>query len=141
MTLRDRLVANPVAGIAALRGERATGVGGKAYQDLKQRFHQEILDRVDLDRMQRLEPARVRAEIGALVEKMIGEQSVALNEGERAALVQEIQDEMLGLGPLEPLLADPTISDILVNGHDQVYIERTGKLEQVPMSGSATTTT
>ena len=133
MTLRDRLVAQPAAGAATLRGERAPSVGGRAYQDLKERFHHEILDRVDLDRMQRLPPERLRVEIGALVEQMIGEQSVALNDGERLALVREIQNEMLGLGPLEPLLADPTISDILVNTHRTVYVERRGKLELTPV--------
>jgi len=133
MTLRDRLVAQPTTGATVLRGERAATVGGRAYQDLKERFHQEILDRVDLDRMQRLAPERLRAEIGALVEQMIGEQSVALNEGERSALVREIQNEMLGLGPLEPLLADPTISDILVNTYRTVYVERRGKLELTPV--------
>ena len=60
---------------------------------------------------------------------MLADESVALNEAERGKLVREIQDEMLGLGPLEPLLADPTISDILVNTHSKVYVERRGKLE------------
>jgi pilus assembly protein CpaF len=133
MTLRERLVTEPMARVAGLRGEASAGVGSKAYHELKERFHHDILDRVDLARMQRLEPERLRAEIGALIEKMLGEEAVALNESERASLVREIQNEMLGLGPLEPLLADPTISDILVNTYRTVYVERRGKLELTPV--------
>ena len=133
MTLRERLVTEPMARVAGLRGEASAGVGSKAYHELKERFHHDILDRVDLARMQRLEPERLRAEIGALIEKMLGEETVALNESERASLVREIQNEMLGLGPLEPLLADPTISDILVNTYRTVYVERRGKLELTPV--------
>jgi len=134
MTLRERLITHPAGTVAAIRGDGSAGVGSRAYNDLKQRFHNEILDRVDLSQMQRLEPARLRAEIGALVEKMIAEQAVALNEGERSNLVREIQNEMLGLGPLEPLLADPTISDILVNTYRTIYVERGGKLELTPVA-------
>ena len=133
MTLRERLVTEPMARVAGLRGEASAGVGSKAYHELKERFHHDILDRVDLARMQRLEPERLRAEIGALIEKMLDEETVALNESERASLVREIQNEMLGLGPLEPLLADPTISDILVNTYRTVYVERRGKLELTPV--------
>jgi pilus assembly protein CpaF len=134
MTLRERLVMEPrPQDASALRGPAVAGVGSKAYHELKDRFHHDILDRVDLARMQRLEPERQRAEIGGLVEKMLAEQAVALNEGERASLVIEIQNEMLGLGPLEPLLADPTISDILVNTHRTVYVERKGRLELTPV--------
>jgi pilus assembly protein CpaF len=109
-------------------------VGSKAFHELRERFHHDILDRVDLARMQQLEPERLRTEIGMLVEKLLFEQAVALNESERASLVREIQNEMLGLGPLEPLLADPTISDILVNTYRTVYIERKGKLELTPVA-------
>jgi len=136
MTLRERLVMDPrQPDGAALRAQAqaGTGVGSRAYHDIKDRFHHDILDRVDLARMQKLEPERQRAEIGLLVEKMLGEQAVALNESERGSLVLEIQNEMLGLGPLEPLLADPTISDILVNTHRTVYVERKGKLELTPV--------
>jgi pilus assembly protein CpaF len=135
MTLRDRLVMEPrMQDASALREAPGAGVGSKSYHELKDRFHHDILDRVDLARMQRLEPERQRAEIGALVEKMLAEGAVALNEGERASLVIEIQNEMLGLGPLEPLLADPTISDILVNTYRTVYVERKGKLELTPVA-------
>ena len=133
MTLRERLGTGASTGAAALRADRNAGVAAKSYRDLKERFHHDILDRIDLERMKGLEAARVRVEIGALVEKMLAEGTVALNEAERAKLVLEIQDEMLGLGPLEPLLADPTISDILVNTYRTVYIERRGKLELTPV--------
>jgi pilus assembly protein CpaF len=133
MTLRERLGNEPAGTVLSLR-DAAGGVGSKAYQDIKTRFHSEILDRVDLERMGKLDPTRLRAEIASLVEKMLSEQAVALNDSERANLVKEIQNEMLGLGPLEPLLADPTISDILVNTYRSVYVERRGRLERTTVT-------
>ncbi len=96
---------------------------------LKTQIHQEILARMDLQQMEQLSPERLRAELKALTENLIGEFRLALNETERRQIIQGIQDEMLGLGPIEPLLADPTVSDILVNGPFQVYAERRGKIE------------
>jgi pilus assembly protein CpaF len=135
MTLRERLVTESPAMRAGLPRAQAmtNAVGSKAYHELKQRLHHEILDRVDLARMQTLETERLRTEIAVLVEKLFAEHEVALNETERAAMVREIQNEMLGLGPLEPLLADPTISDILVNTYRTVYVERRGRLELTPV--------
>jgi pilus assembly protein CpaF len=105
-----------------------------ALQQLKSRLHQNILDRLDLERLQRLAPERVREELRGLTERLLAEEAVALNETDRAALVREIQNEMLGLGPLEPLLADPSISDILVNTHSSVFVERHGRLERTGIS-------
>jgi len=106
----------------------------RAYQELKQRVHQTLLDRVDLSRLQRLDSERVSDELKLLVEQILAEESVALNDAERRTLVRDIRHEMLGLGPLEPLLSDPTISDILVNTHRQVYVERRGRLELTDVS-------
>jgi pilus assembly protein CpaF len=99
------------------------------YQSLKVRIHQRLLDSVDLSVMESLSADRLKEEIAALVERLLTEEAVVVNETERRSLVRDIQHEMLGLGPLEPLLADPTVSDILVNGCSQVYVERCGKLE------------
>jgi pilus assembly protein CpaF len=110
-----------------LRPEAA--IGHSAYQALKVGIHQKLLDRVDLAAMESLTEDRLKEEIAMLVARLLSEDAVLVNDAERAMLIRDIQHEMLGLGPLEPLLADPTISDILVNSHSQVYIERRGKLE------------
>ena len=108
---------------------RGGGLGGRAYQDLKMQLHQTLLERVDLDRMQRLGADQLRDELKGLVERLLEENNLVLNASERHSLVRDIQYEMLGLGPLEPLLADPAISDILVNTSRRVFVERRGKLE------------
>jgi pilus assembly protein CpaF len=106
-----------------------TGIGYASYQALKVGVHQKLLDRVDLAAMESLTEDRLKEEIAVLVARLLSEDAVLVNDAERAMLIRDIQHEMLGLGPLEPLLADPTISDILVNSHSQVYVERRGKLE------------
>ena len=130
MSLRERLQAHQAnaQGVVVLRPE--PGIGHTAYQELKFRIHQRLLDRVDLSVMESLTPERLKEEIAILVERLLSEEAMVVNDSERAGLVRDIQHEMLGLGPLEPLLADPTISDILVNSHSQVYVERRGKLER-----------
>jgi pilus assembly protein CpaF len=130
MSLRERLQAHQAnaQGVVVLRPE--PGLGHTAYQELKVRIHQRLLDRVDLAVMESLTPERLKEEIALLVERLLSEEAMVVNDSERASLVRDIQHEMLGLGPLEPLLADPTISDILVNSHSQVYVERRGKLER-----------
>ncbi|WP_055325684.1 CpaF family protein [Ralstonia solanacearum] len=100
-----------------------------AYQQVAMDVHQIIIDRVELGRLQQLTPDQVKRELAQLVERIVDEGKHQLNEAERRRLVSDVQDEMLGYGPLEPLLADPTISDILVNTHQRVYVERRGKLE------------
>ncbi len=100
-----------------------------AYQELKLHIHQRLLDWLDLSAMESMLPERLLAEIKTLVERLLVDEGTPINEAERQHIVRDIQHEVLGLGPLEPLLADPTISDILVNTHRQVYVERRGKLE------------
>ena len=130
MTLRDRLenikqdtVQAPVA------TPQAVAVASRSYQELKSRIHQKLLNRVDLAAMESMSPERLQEELKVLVERLLSEESLAINEAERKSLVRDIQHEVLGLGPIEPLLADPTVSDILVNTHRQVFVERLGKLE------------
>jgi pilus assembly protein CpaF len=127
MSLRERLAVEAPAGAALARPEAR--IGASAYQDLKIDIHQKLLDRVDLSVMEKLTEDRLRQEIAGLVERLLAESAMVVNDAERSTLIRDIQHEMLGFGPLEPLLADPTVSDILVNGHSQVYVERRGRLE------------
>ncbi|MDA8224381.1 MAG: CpaF family protein [Betaproteobacteria bacterium] len=130
MSLRDSL--EGVGGEAV--NERSDLLAGgfverKSYSELKTRIHRKLLDRVDLAMMETMSPEQLRAELKTMVERLLSEETLAINEDERKNLVRDIQHEVLGLGPLEPLMADPTISDILVNTYRQVYVERRGKLE------------
>jgi pilus assembly protein CpaF len=104
-------------------------VSRDAYQELKSRIHRRLLDRLDLPNLARIPQEVLEGEIGRAIEALVRGESMPLTGAERARLIIEIMHETLGLGPLEPLLHDPQISDILVNGPNQVYIERFGKLE------------
>ncbi|MET0323183.1 MAG: CpaF family protein [Duganella sp.] len=126
ISLRERLESGEARG----SGQRAPGgIDNRAYQKLKQRLHAQLLDRVDLESMQRLTQDQIRVELRNLVERLLEEDAVVINDAERKTLTRDIQNEMLGFGPLEPLLEDPTVSDILVNTFRQIYVERRGKLE------------
>jgi len=101
------------------------------YQDLKNKIHQELLNRLDLERLTRMRREDAEPEIRNLIVSMIERESasIPLSLYEREALIADVINELFGLGPLEILLRDPNVSDILVNRCDQVYIEREGKLE------------
>jgi len=103
----------------------------KEYYELKTRIHDRLLSLIDLSLIESLDEAMLRQEIRRLVERILMEDknSIPLNYNERERLFKEIQYEVMGLGPLEPFLQDPTISDILVNTHRQIYVERFGRLE------------
>ena len=100
-----------------------------AYIKLKNRLHMQILEKVDLASLESMSDVRLRQEIGTLVTLLLAENPAQINDLERRTLVRDIQNEMLGLGPLELLMADPSVSDILVNSYNQIYVERRGKLE------------
>jgi pilus assembly protein CpaF len=102
----------------------------QAYQDIKLRAHLALLDQIDLKLVEKLSPTQRRDELKCVAEKVLVAENVALNDAERKNVVRDVLDEVLGLGPLEPLLADPSVSDILVNTCDHVYVERRGKLEE-----------
>jgi pilus assembly protein CpaF len=101
------------------------------YYELKTRIHDRLIDLIDLSLIESTDQHVIKSEIKSLVERILVEEEndVPLNLIERERLFREIQDEVLGLGPLEPFLQDPTISDILVNSYRQVYVERFGILE------------
>jgi len=99
------------------------------YHEMKTKIHEKLMDQMDLTLIDSVEENILRQEIRRLAEKIVAEEKFPLNYGERDRLFKEIQDEVLGLGPLEPFMQDPTVSDILVNTYRQIYVERFGKLE------------
>ncbi|MGB0128450.1 MAG: CpaF family protein [Rhodocyclaceae bacterium] len=131
MSLRERLGAANGAKLAQAREAVAprTVRSTRAYQALKSHMHKVLLDRIDLEAMENFSPERLREELRGMVETLLQEENLVVNEVERRNLVRDIQYEMLGLGPLEPLLADNSVSDILVNNSQQVYVERRGVIE------------
>ena len=138
MSLRERLAvagdgrhgAPGMTGTVGIGGAPGTpSLAAAAYQDLKKSMHHMIMERIDLERLQRLTPEQFKHELALLVQRIIEEERIVLNQHERHSLVLDIQHEMLGFGPLEPLLADPGVSDILVNTAAMVYVERAGRLE------------
>ena len=98
--------------------------------DLKVALHQRLLESLNLVVLENMQRNEVAVQIAPLVKEMLNEERVALNAAEYTTLLDEILDEFLGLGPLEPFLKDPTISDILVNTYNQVFVERHGRLEK-----------
>jgi pilus assembly protein CpaF len=101
--------------------------------DLKVTLHQRLLDMLNLSVIDKMPPEEFRREIGEMVRELLIEENRPLNLSERNQLVDEILDELLGLGPLEPLLKDNTITDILVNTYQQVFVERDGRLSTTPV--------
>ena len=104
------------------------------YQQVKSDLHRKILDRLDLEKLGRSTGDSAREEVLVLIRNAVNNEVIPLSFAERERLSREILDEIFGLGPLEPLLKDHTISDILVNRYDRVYIERAGKLELTGLS-------
>jgi pilus assembly protein CpaF len=129
MGLRERLDrggrATPVAGIPVAYG----GITPDSYHQLKGELHQRLIDKIDLTTIENLPRDQIREEMRMILANMLAGSELPLNRSERELMVEELLDEITGLGPLEPLLRDQSISDILVNTYDTVYIERFGKLE------------
>ncbi|MSV30754.1 MAG: CpaF family protein, partial [Bryobacterales bacterium] len=98
--------------------------------ELKSLIHKKLIGVLNLDRVSSIPKDRVRAEIGRVVERLLEEERVPMTTQEQNRIVEEVLDEVLGLGPLEPLLKEPSISDILVNRYNKVFIERGGKLQE-----------
>jgi pilus assembly protein CpaF len=102
------------------------------FAELKTRIHRQLIDRLDLSKLAVIPPDVVRAEIARVVQGLLDEEQTPLSRQERDNLVLEVWHETFGLGPLEPLMQDPSVSDILVNGPRNIYVERRGKLERTP---------
>ena len=123
--------------VATAPGTAAT-IGGSSraadrYFELKSEIHRKLIGVINLDRVSSIPKERVRSEIGRVVERLLEEERVPMTTAEQNRIIEEVLDEVLGLGPLETLLKEPAISDILVNGYDKVYIERAGKLSLTPV--------
>jgi pilus assembly protein CpaF len=141
MGLKDRLVGRP-QGAAGTSGMTAPGQSmapaearpQDTYQELKQHIHRQLIDRLDLASLESVDNEFLQSQVDRVVRQLLREQDLRLPPSDEERLVKEIKDETFGLGPIEPLLHDPDISDILVNTHRQVYIERRGRLEQTPIT-------
>jgi pilus assembly protein CpaF len=123
-------VQEPEAAMSLMASWRGDEVRETKLYEVKSRIHHLLLERLDLSQMENLEDLQVAREIRQALEQLFQEESEPINLREKNRLIQELEFEILGLGPLEPLLTDPTISDILANRFDQVYIERRGLLEK-----------
>jgi pilus assembly protein CpaF len=133
MALRERLIReNGFPGSGNGNGSDASGQN--TFQEMKSRLHRVLINRMDLTKLSALSTEQVHAEVSRLAESVLAQESMPLSAAERDRLVNDVQHELFGLGPLEPLLADPAISDILVNSHRTIYIEKRGKLEQTDVA-------
>ena len=113
---------------------RSIGVSPKVYQELKTTLHRELINRIDLVKLTSLEDVKARLQVQEVIHEYIGNLDTPLSAVERDRLSREVLHEVFGLGPLEPLLQDPTISDILVNTYRSVYVERGGLLEKTSVA-------
>jgi pilus assembly protein CpaF len=125
MSLRDKL--------SALKSddehEPVQAVQRDSYKQMKEQMHVKMLERFDLTALETLAPDQLRQEIATMIDRMLLDEQAPVSSIERRMLVRDIQHEMLGFGPLELLMADPSVSDILVNAYNQIYVERKGRLE------------
>src|SRR5947209_7645909 len=138
MGLRDRLKrtdgapparGTPAGGVGVLSPPSWSGITTEVYQNLKHELHQKLIEKLDLKTIEKLPRAQLHDELRLILSGLLAGTELPLNRQEREQMVEELLDEVTGLGPLEPLLRDQTISDILVNRYDTIYIERFGKLE------------
>ncbi len=111
-----------------------SGGGGGKFEELKRQIHAKLVERLDLSRVKDLAGDTMRRDIRRAIEHLCDTENPLLNRIEREKLIEEILDETLGFGPLEPLLKDPTVSEIMVNGPKKVYVERRGKLEKTEVA-------
>src|SRR6059058_1404007 len=118
------------AGIGAAVETKRTGLSFKEYQELKSSVHRDLISRVDLERVATQRDEYTRGQVLSVIQDLVSNLKTPLSGRERERLSLEVLDEVFGLGPLEPLLQDPTVNDILVNGPKQVYVERAGMLEE-----------
>ena len=131
MSLRERLtVVSPTEAISSVEMDFYL----PAYQQLKRHLHHLLLEKIDLERLQTLTIDQFKREISNLVDLISDEEKLMVNQLERRQLALDMQYEMLGFGPIEPLLADPSVSDFLVNTFNQIYVERRGRLELTPIT-------
>ncbi|MGD0929235.1 MAG: CpaF family protein [Candidatus Korobacteraceae bacterium] len=119
----------PASQLAAHLGRDENPLLARAQQDVKSAVHRELIGKVDLEKLLYMQDTRGRQQLLAVILQLVGEHGIPFSASERSRLANEVMDEVFGLGPLEPLLQDPTVTDILVNTADAVYVERGGVLE------------
>src|SRR6201997_5374367 len=126
----NSITAQGIAGTATAPETKRTGLPFKEYQELKTGVHRDLISRVDLERVATQRDEYTRGQVLSVIQELVATLRTPLSGRERERLALEVLDEVFGLGPLEPVLQDPTVSDILVNGPRQVYVERAGVLEE-----------
>jgi pilus assembly protein CpaF len=129
LNLRDKLTVPETKSLVYVPDEFNTD----SFRALSQRLYHAIFERIDLERLQQLSGEPFKRELSLLIERILDQENLPVNQAERRRLVQDMQCEMTGLGPIEPLMSDPSVSDILVNSYRQVYVERKGRLELTPV--------
>ncbi|HYE93130.1 MAG TPA: CpaF family protein [Terriglobales bacterium] len=130
MALRERFIRDVTPEGAAAGPADESLLRQQNLQETRARLHRELINRMDLTKLNSLPPDRLHHEVSRLAKDLLDSERTPLSVADRETLVADVKHELFGLGPLEPLLADPTISDILVNSHSNIYIERRGKLER-----------
>lgn len=133
MALRERLKAADEIGLET-KNESVLYKNKELFQNLKAKIHAELINRIDLSNLFKVDRQKAGEEIHRILEELLSQQKIPLNRSEKMQLIREVEDETFGLGPLEPLLADPTISDILVNNAKQIFVERFGRLESADIA-------
>ena len=127
------ITATPASGMNPMPlndDKKRAGLSFKVYQELKSSVHRDLLNKVDVAKIATVRDERTRSQALVVIQELVANLQTPMSGRERERLSLEVLDEVFGLGPLEPLLQDPTINDILVNGHKQVYVERAGILEE-----------
>ena len=126
MNFREKLALVPAPSLTPLS---ENNFSSEAYQAIRKNLNRILFDRIDLERLQVMNEEQFKRELSIMVERIIDDENIVANQAERRRLVLDMQYEMMGFGPIEPLLHDPTVSDILVNSSKQIYVERRGRLE------------
>src|SRR5262245_23526572 len=127
---RNSVTALTTTGSARTQENLRGGIGFNEYQELKSQVHRELVTKVDLEKVANVRDGRVRNQVLTIVQYLVDNLSTPMSASEKDRLAREVLDEVFGLGPLEPLLQDNTVSDILVNGHQSVFVERGGVIEK-----------
>src|SRR3989475_1101153 len=128
--LNQVVISGAVAAVPVADNGKKAGLNFKVYQELKSSVHRDLLNKIDVEKVATMRDERTRSQALAVIQDLVANFQTPLSGQERERLSLEVMDEVFGLGPLEPLLQDPGINDILVNGHKQVYVERAGILEE-----------
>src|SRR6266705_2911066 len=128
--LNQVVLSSAVPAVRIADNGKKAGLNFKVYQELKSSLHRDLLNKIDVEKVATVRDDRTRSQALAVIQDLVANLQTPLSGRERERLALEVLDEVFGLGPLEPLLQDPGINDILVNGHQLVYVERAGVLEE-----------